>query len=169
MNLDPEKVGVMGFSAGGHLASLAATMHLPANKRSRNAHERWNSRPAFAILIYPVITLAGKAAHTYSREMLLGKNPDRSVIDSLSTHRRVDAYTPPTFLVFANNDTAVPPENGILFYKALRRFGISASLHIYDHGGHGFGMAPADPVLNTWPGLSIAWLERQGFRVKQKK
>lgn len=161
--LDAERIGILGFSAGGHLASMCATMHLPAKKKSKDILEQWSSRPAFAILIYPVITLAGAAAHNYSREMLLGKNPDNELVDSLSTHNRVNAHTPPTFLVYATDDNAVPPDNGILFYQALRKNNIPASLHIYDHGGHGFGMAPKDKVLNTWPGLSVQWLERLGY------
>src|SRR5258706_10570760 len=166
--LDPEKIGVMGFSAGGHLASMCATMHLPADKKSREKLEQFSSRPAFAILIYPVIALAGKPAHNYIREMLLGKNPDNSLVDSLSTNRRVDAHTPPTFLVYANDDGGVPPENGILFYQALRENNIPASLLIYDHGGHGFGMGPGDPVLNTWPVLCVKWLGRLGYNAKKK-
>ena len=165
---DPERVGILGFSAGGHLASMATTMHLPANKKSKNVLEQWSTRPAFSILIYPVITLAGAPAHRGSSEMLLGKNPDNALVDSLSTQNRVDKHTPPTFLVYANDDGAVPPENGILFYQALRKYNIPTSLLIYDHGGHGFGMAPKDPVLNTWPWLSVKWLERLGYRVRQR-
>lgn len=161
--LDPERIGILGFSAGGHLASMGATMHLPANKKSKDPLEQQSSRPAFAVLIYPVIDLAGKPAHRGSREMLLGKNPDNERVDSLSTFNRVDQHTPPTFLVFSNDDHVVPPENGVLFYTALRQHNIPASLHIYDHGGHGYGMAPKDPILNTWPGLCVAWLKRLGF------
>jgi acetyl esterase/lipase len=166
--LDPERIGVMGFSAGGHLASMCATMHLSPDKKYRERPEQYSSRPAFAILIYPVIVLAGKAAHNYSREMLLGKNPDNALVDSLSTNRRVNAHTPPVFLVYANDDGGVPPENGILFYQALRENNIPVSLLIYDHGGHGFGMAPNDPVLNTWPVLSVKWLERLGYGLRKK-
>lgn len=166
--LDPERVGVLGFSAGGHLASMNTTMHLAANRKSKNALEQWSTRPAFSILIYPVITLSGRSAHNGSREMLLGKNPDNALVDSLSTYNRVDAHTPPTFIVFSTDDNVVPPENGILFYQALRQHNIPSSLHIYDHGGHGYGMAPKDPVLNTWPGLSVEWLKRLGYRVKSK-
>jgi acetyl esterase/lipase len=154
--LDPSRLGILGFSAGGHLASMCATMESPAKGNSGPAS--FSSRPAFAILIYPVIALAGEAAHQYSREMLLGKNPDPARVDSLSTYRRVDERTPPTFLVYANDDKAVPPENGILFYQALRAHKVPASLHIYDHGGHGFGLAQNDPELNSWTGLSIQWL-----------
>lgn len=161
--LNPEKVGVMGFSAGGHLASMCATMQLPANPKSAVKFEQVSSRPSFAILIYPVIALAGRPAHHYSCDMLLGKNPDNALVDSLSTFRRVNEHTPPSFLVYANDDDGVPPENGILFYQALRQYNIPAALQIYDHGGHGFGMAPADPVLNTWPLLSVKWLRRLGY------
>jgi acetyl esterase/lipase len=167
--IDPERIGIIGFSAGGHLASMGATMHLLSDKKSKKPLEQWSSRPAFAILIYPVIDLAGAAAHSGSREMLLGKNPDRKLIDSLSTHNRVDEHTPPTFLVYSTDDTVVPPENGILFYQALRKHNIKTSLHIFDHGGHGYGMAPTDKVLNTWPWLSVKWLERLGYRIKPSK
>lgn len=166
--LDPDRVGILGFSAGGHLASMATTMHLNANKKSKNPLEQVSSRPAFSILLYPVIALAGAPAHRGSAEMLLGKNPDDSLVDSLSTHNRVDAHTPPTFLVYANDDNAVPPENGVLFYQALRKHHVPASLLIYDHGGHGFGMAPKDAVLNTWPWLSVKWLDRLGYRPRKK-
>lgn len=162
--LNPERIGVLGFSAGGHLSSMLTTMHLPANKKSKDPLERWSSRPAFAVLIYPVITLSGKPAHIGSRNNLLGQNPDNTLVDSLSTHNRVNEFTPPTFLVYANDDNSVPPENGILFYQALRKYNIPASLHIYDHGGHGFGMAPKDKVLNTWPSLCVEWLRRLNFR-----
>lgn len=166
LKLDPERVGIIGFSAGGHLASMCATMHLPANKKSKNTLEQWSSRPSFAILIYPVITLSGAPAHRGSAEMLLGKNPDNALVDSLSTQNRVDSHTPPTFLVYSTDDNAVPPENGILFYQALRKVNVPASLLIFDHGGHGYGMAPKDKVLNTWPWLSVKWLDRLGYRIK---
>ena len=161
--VDADKIGVLGFSAGGHLASMATTMHLPADKKGKTALDKVSSRPAFSVLIYPVIDLAGKAAHTGSRQNLLGKNPENSLVDSLSTQNRVDDFTPPTFIVFSTDDNVVPPENGILFYEALRAHGIPASLHIFDHGGHGYGMAPDDPVLNTWPTLCVAWLKRLGY------
>jgi acetyl esterase/lipase len=166
--IDEARIGIIGFSAGGHLASMATTMHLPANKKSKITLEQWSSRPAFAILIYPVITLSGAPAHIGSRENLLGKNPDNELVDSLSTQNRVNEHTPPTFLVYSADDNVVPPENGILFYQALRKYKIPASLHIYDHGGHGYGMAPADKVLNTWPWLSVKWLERLGYKLKKK-
>ncbi len=161
--IDPDKTGVMGFSAGGHLASTAATILQKANPDAVNPLERLSSRPSFAILIYPVITMDTIYAHRYSREMLLGKTPDEALVTALSTEKRVTADTPPVFLVHADDDKGVPPQNSILFYQALKKYKVPASLFIYDHGGHGFGMAPTDPLLNQWPALCMQWLKRQGF------
>lgn len=163
-HIDPDKTGVMGFSAGGHLASTAATILQKANPDAANPLERLSSRPSFAILIYPVITMDTIYAHRYSREMLLGKTPDEALVTALSTEKRVTADTPPIFLVHADDDRAVPPQNSILFYEALKKYNVPASMFIYDHGGHGFGMAPTDSVLNQWPALCVQWLQRQGFR-----
>jgi acetyl esterase/lipase len=162
--IDPEKVGIIGFSAGGHLASMCATIIDNGNTSSPDPTTRLSSRPAFAILIYPVISFIDTFSHQYSGEMLLGKDATLWMKDSLSTYRRVSSQTPPTFLVYSNDDKDVPPENGIAFYQALRRKKIPASLLIYDHGGHGYGMAPKDPVLNTWPGLAVKWLEGMGMK-----
>lgn len=161
--LDPERIGVLGFSAGGHLASTLGTMIKPSDPKSSSVLEKFGTRPAFMVLIYPVISLSTKYAHRGSAEMLLGRNPEFRLLDSLSTNNRVTAQTPPTFLVYSNDDMVVPPENGVLFYEALRKEGVAASLHIYDHGGHGYGMAPKDPVLRTWPSLCIQWLRRMGY------
>lgn len=161
--IDPERIGVLGFSAGGHLASTVGTMIKPADKKSTRVLEKFSTRPAFMVLIYPVISMSTKYAHRGSVEMLTGKNPEASLLDSLSTNTRVTNQTPPTFLVYSNDDNAVPPENGIMFYEALRKEAIPATIHVYDHGGHGYGMAPKDPVLNTWPGLCVQWLKRIGY------
>jgi acetyl esterase/lipase len=155
---NPERVGILGFSAGGHLSSMAATMHLPANKNSKDPLEHFSSRPAFAILLYPVITF-GEKAHTGSREMLIGKNPDVKMIDSLSTEKQVDKYTSPTFIIYSTDDDVVPVENGIMFYEALRKHNVPATIHIYDHGGHGYGLGGNDPVLSSWGKLSIDWIK----------
>lgn len=167
--IDPDKIGVLGFSAGGHLASTLGTMIKPGDKKSSNALEKLSTRPAFMVLIYPVISMSTKYAHRGSVEMLTGKNPEAGLLDSLSTNTRVTAQTPPTFLVYSNDDNVVPPENGIMFYEALRKEGVPASIHVYDHGGHGYGMAPKDRVLNTWPGLCLEWLRRMGYGGKGKR
>jgi len=161
--LDPDKIGVIGFSAGGHLASTLGTMLKSGDSKSKNVAERFSTRPAFMILIYPVISMSSRYAHQGSRENLLGKNPQTSLMDSLSTEKRVTAMTPPTFLVFSEDDNVVDAQNGIMFYQALKKEGVNSTLHIYDHGGHGYGMAPKDPVLNTWPWLCAQWLKRLGF------
>lgn len=163
----PDKIGILGFSAGGHLASMGTTMHLKGNADSKNPLERFDTRPAFSILVYPVISLEDPAAHQYSREMLLGKNPKASLVDSLSTYKRVNKDTPPVFLVHSSDDKVVPVENALLFYSALQKFGISSTMHIYNHGDHGYGMAPKDETLNTWPGLTIKWLKQLGYQVKE--
>ena len=163
-HIDPEKTGVMGFSAGGHLASSAATIHQKADPSAKDPLMRIDTRPSFAILIYPVITMDTLFAHRGSRNMLLGNNPDEALVTALSTEKRVNASTPPVFLVHADDDKAVPPLNSIVFYEALKKYKVPASLFIFDHGGHGFGMAPADPLLNQWPMLCVQWLQRQGFK-----
>lgn len=161
--IDPNKIGVMGFSAGGHLASTAATIHKEANLTAEKWHERFSSRPNFAILIYPVISLDTLFGHRYSREMLLGKSPTEELVIQLSTQNRVNMHTPPTWLLHADNDKAVPPKNSIVFYNSLKTFEIPAALTIFDHGGHGFGTAPYDKVLSQWPWMCIEWLRNNHF------
>lgn len=141
-----ERVGIIGFSAGGHLASMATTMHLPG------------TRPAFSMLIYPVIAMNGEIAHQGSRENLLGKNPGQQLADSVSTQNRVDKNTPPTFIVYSTDDDVVMVENGIEFYKALRKHNVPATMHIFDHGGHGYGLNLKDPVIGVWGKMSVDWI-----------
>lgn len=163
LGIDPAKTGILGFSAGGHLASMGATMPKDASPDAREPVERFDSRPAFAILVYPVISLKDSFAHRYSAAMLLGKEPAAGLAETLSTYNRVTPSTPPTFIVFSSDDKSVPPQNGIVFYEALLRNKVRAALHIFDHGGHGYGMAPKDPVLNQWPGMAVAWLAQLGI------
>jgi acetyl esterase/lipase len=163
-HIDPEKTGVMGFSAGGHLASTAATILQEGDPNAADPLKKISTRPSFAILIYPVITMDTTFAHRGSRDNLLGKTPDEALVNALSTEKRVTAATPPVFLVHADDDKAVPPANSIAFYSALKKYKVKSSMFIYDHGGHGFGMAPTDPVLNQWPTQCVQWLQRQGFK-----
>jgi acetyl esterase/lipase len=162
--IDPEKTGVMGFSAGGHLASTAATIHLKGDPNATDPLKRYNTRPSFAILMYPVITMDTTFAHRGSRDNLLGKTPDQALVDALSTEKRVNAETPPTILIHADDDKGVLPRNSIEFYLALKRNKVPASMFIYDHGGHGFGMAPQDPLLSQWPSQVVQWMQRLGFK-----
>jgi acetyl esterase/lipase len=161
--LDPTKVGILGFSAGGHLASTAATHFDRGDASAPDAVDRQNARPDFAVLVYPVIALATEYAHAGSRRHLLGDKPDAKLVESLSNERQVTADTPPCFLVHTGEDKAVPPENSLLFYKALRKAGVPAELHVYERGPHGFGLGKADPSLTTWPGLCVAWLRKHNF------
>jgi acetyl esterase/lipase len=156
--VDPKRVGIMGFSAGGHLASTAATQFDDGKPDADDPIERQGCRPDFAILCYPVITLTGPYAHAGSRRNLLGDNPPDELVKSLCNHERVTAKTPPTFLFHTSADTAVPPENSVLFYMALRANKVPAEMHIYEKGPHGVGLAPKDPVLSSWPDRLEAWL-----------
>ncbi len=162
--VSPNKIGVWGFSAGGHLASSAAT-HFDAGKGNEgDPVDRASSRPDFAILTYPVITLTEEQfVHKGSRRNLLGDNPDPSLVKLMSSELQVTPQTPPTFLVHSNEDRGVPPENSVLFYLALRKAGVPAEMHIYDKGPHGFGLGSLDAVLSTWPARLADWLRGRGM------
>ncbi|KAA9040475.1 alpha/beta hydrolase [Ginsengibacter hankyongi] len=136
-NIDVNKVGIMGFSAGGHLASTAATHFQHSYINNTN---NINLRPDFAMLIYPVISFQDNIGHIGSRDQLIGKNPSKELIDSFSNELQVTAETPTTFLVQATDDNVVPVMNSISFYEALLKYKIPAEMHIYNGGGHGFGM-----------------------------
>lgn len=161
--IQPNRIGVWGFSAGGHLASSAAT-HFDAGKSNAgDAVDAASSRPDFAILIYPVITFTEEAyVHKGSRQALLGENPDPALVKLMSSELQVTPQTPPVFLVHTSEDKAVPPENSILFYLALRKAGVPAEMHIYEKGPHGFGLGWADAVLSSWPARLQDWLRVRG-------
>ena len=157
-NIDSAKIGIMGFSAGGHLAATAGTHFDAGKKDADDPVETLSSRPDFLILIYPVITMQPPYTHQGSRESLLGKNPDDSLIQEFSNELHVTQNTPPVFIVHADDDTAVPAENSLMFYEALRKNNISTEIHIYPKGGHGFGLALGKGYLETWPDRCIDWL-----------
>jgi acetyl esterase/lipase len=149
--IKPDRIGIWGFSAGGHLAATAAT------------HFDSSNRPAFLILAYPVITFEPPFAHQGSRKNLLGDEPDAKLVQNLSNEAQVTAQTPPTFLFHTDGDKGVPAENSAQFYLALRRAGVPAELHIYERGPHGVGLAPKDPVLSSWPARLADWLKLRGL------
>ncbi|HVS36722.1 MAG TPA: alpha/beta hydrolase [Gemmataceae bacterium] len=161
--IDPNRVGIMGFSAGGHLASTAATHFDDGKADADDPIDRVGCRPDFAILAYPVITLKPPFAHMGSRKNLLGDNPDEKLVDSLCNDEQVTDKTPPTFLFHTADDNAVPVENSILFFEALRKAKVPAELHVYRHGRHGVGLAPNEPALSSWPECLEAWMKDRGL------
>jgi acetyl esterase/lipase len=162
-NIDPGRIGIMGFSAGGHLASTVGTHFDPGNPAADDPVERAGSRPDFMILVYPVISFSTEYRHGGSRTALLGGNADPELVESLSNETRVTAMTPPTFLVHTDEDRSVPAENSVLFYLALRRARVPSELHIYRQGRHGFGMTSTDPVLASWKDRCSDWMKGMGL------
>jgi acetyl esterase/lipase len=161
--IKPDRIGIWGFSAGGHLASSAGTHFDEGNQSTSDVLDRQSSRPDFMILAYPVITFHDPLAHVGSRVNLLGKTPDPALVDQFSNETQVTAKTPPTFLFHTTEDKTVPVENSIMFYSALRKAGVPAEMHIYLKGAHGVGLAPFDPVLRTWPERLADWMKVQGL------
>lgn len=158
-----DRIGVWGFSAGGHLASTAATHFEEGKADAADPVERVSTRPDFAILSYPVISFTTEYVHKGSRENLLGPNPDPKLVEWLSSELQVTSRTPPTFLFHTTEDTGVPPQNSILFYLALRKAGVPVEMHLYEKGRHGVGLAPQDPVLSTWPARLEQWMKVHGW------
>ena len=162
-SIDPHRIGVIGFSAGGHLASTIETHFDAGDANAADPIDRLSSRPDLGILIYAVVTLTMPFTHTGSRDNLLGPNASPELIDLLSNEKQVTADTPPTFLVCSDRDTAVPCENSLQFALALRRAHVPVELHLFEPGAHGFGLAVNDPVLGVWPALCETWLKGLGF------
>ncbi|HXI29466.1 MAG TPA: alpha/beta hydrolase [Vicinamibacterales bacterium] len=162
-HLAPDRIGLMGFSAGGHLASSAST-HFDAGKAdAADPIDRMSSRPDFAILGYPVITFVEAWTHQGSKTNLLGDAPDASLARSLSSETQVTAATPPAFIYQTNADTTVPAENAVAYYLALRKAGVPSELHVFRNGPHGTGLGQQDPALAEWPRLLANWLRVSGF------
>jgi len=163
--IDPGRIGVMGFSAGGHLASMAATKFDEKAYEPSDAIDDASARPNFAILCYPVIAMAQDFAHGGSRRNLLGGNfaPDSDEAKHVSSDLNVTDKTPPTFIFHTDDDTVVPAENPVSFYLALRKHKIPAEMHIYKPGPHGVGLFAGDPVLSTWSKHLTDWMRDSGF------
>ena len=161
--IDPAKIGIMGFSAGGHLASTAGTHFDSGNADAADPIDRVSCRPDFMILCYAVIALDEPFTHRGSQRNLLGKNADPALVRSLSNEKQVTPQTPPTFLFHTNEDRLVPPENSIHFYLALLRAKVPAELHVFRKGGHGLGLAHKVPGTSSWPKCCEAWLQGQGL------
>jgi acetyl esterase/lipase len=160
--LMPDRIGIMGFSAGGHLASTAGTHFDTGNASAADPIDRVGSRPDFLVLCYPVISFTNYV-HAGSKRNLIGTEPDPKLVENLSNELQVTAQTPPTFLFHTNADTGVPPENSMLFYMALRKAGVPAEIHIYERGPHGVGLAQTDEPLSSWPARLADWLRVHGL------
>ncbi|MCI0705224.1 MAG: alpha/beta hydrolase [Planctomycetia bacterium] len=164
--VDPKKIGVMGFSAGGHLASTAATHYDLGNKdRDADRIDRTSCRPDFVILAYPVITMDDTVTHKGSKNNLLGAKPDEKQIELFSNEKHVTKDTPPVFIFHTSADTAVVPENAVRFYRACKKAGVPVELHIYEKGKHGVGLG-RDPKwtggeksVATWPDRLTDWMK----------
>jgi len=159
----PDRIGVMGFSAGGHLAASAGTLFDDPDGRTGAALDAVSARPDFLVLVYPVIRLSGPIAHTGSATSLLGENATPATLERYSLDTRVAKDTPPAFLVHGGTDTAVPPENSVAFYSALRRAGVPAELHLYREGAHGIGLRPGNGPISDWPKRCAEWMAAKGL------
>jgi acetyl esterase/lipase len=156
--VDPHRVGIMGFSAGGHLASTVGTHWKHPMPKHIDSLADISSRPDFMILGYPVITMKDAFTHHGSKRMLLGKHPDPKLVKLLSNEEQVTKRTPPTFIVQGTNDQTVPVKNSLVFYKALHEHDVPVEMHLFERGPHGFGLAQDDPVLSIWPRLCENWM-----------
>lgn len=162
--VDPRRVAVMGFSAGGHVAASLSTRYADEVYALTDAADRLSARPDLSALIYPVIDMSLPHAHRGSREALLGASPSPGLEAAYSPHRHVNAQTPPTFLVHSADDDSVPVENSLSYLEALRAGKVAAEAHIFEEGGHGFGirLAAGKPAA-AWPDLFLAWAGRKGL------
>ena len=163
----PDHIGMWGFSAGGHLTASAGTMFDAGDAAAADPIERASSRPDFLILAYPVITMEDPYVHKGSRLYLLGNAPTQEQMDAMSAELHVTAQTPPTFLFTTTDDHTVPVLNSVMFYTALVKAGVPAEMHIFQHGAHGSGLAPANPQLQPWTDLLIKWMRERGYAAAQ--
>ena len=159
-NINPTRIGVMGFSAGGHLAGTASTMY---NENVYQAVDDISARPDFSILIYGVLSMQSDITHKGSQTNLLGTTPEKELAEKFSNELRIDDQTPPAFLVHSADDKSVPVENSIRYFQALKSRNIPAELHIYESGGHGYGLAPNGGTESQWPEACKQWLLKHGW------
>lgn len=164
LNVNPQKIGVLGFSAGGHLAASLETRYDEEVYDPVDKADTLPARPDFAGLVYPVISMKAPTAHAGSAERLLGERPGAQQRAAYSAQNRVRPETPPTFLLHAGDDGSVPVENSLLMYAALRKAGVAAEMHLFEQGGHGFGLRNAQqPPLSIWPQQFYDWAASHGF------
>lgn len=161
-SLDPDRIGIMGFSAGGHLASTAGTHFDDGKPTATDPVERVSSRPDFMILVYPVIVMGQKATHQGSMTNLLGKDPPQELVERFSNEKQVTDRTPPTFLAHALDDKPVPPDNSKAFYDALKTHKVPSEYLELPSGGHGLN-GYKGPMWDEWQSKSLAWLAKMKF------
>ncbi|MCK5942486.1 MAG: alpha/beta hydrolase [Planctomycetes bacterium] len=159
--IDPERIGVLGFSAGGHLAASACVHHDAGDREAADAIDRQSCRPDFAVLCYPVIAFGQPFAHRGSQRNLLGEHAPEELVARMSCERQVDASTPPTFLWHTTEDRGVSLQNSLSYYAALHRAGVPCELHCFEQGRHGIGLGKGLPAA-TWPDLCRRWLVARG-------
>ena len=157
--IHPEKIGIAGSSAGGHLASTVGTRFDYGNEESNKPLEKISSRPDFMLLLYPVITFREEFGHMGSRKNLIGEGNDWKLVEKYTIEMHVTPETPPTFLVLADDDKSVVPRNSVEFYLALKENNVPAEMHIFAEGGHGFGMNKKNLPVDQWPELFLNWLK----------
>jgi acetyl esterase/lipase len=155
-HISANKIGVMGFSAGGHLAATASTLY---NEKVYEVSDTVSARPDFSLLIYPVISMDLTITHLGSRENLIGKNPSPAQVKRFSNELNVNAQTPPAFIVHSINDEAVPPMNSVNYAFALQKNHVISELHLYEKGGHGYGLGRSTDTESTWPAACVKWLK----------
>ena len=158
--INPEKIGIMGFSAGGHVASTISTHY---NEKVYDPVDSTNARPNFSLLIYPVISMDSTITHSGSRVNLLGSSPTPERVMHFSNELQVNEQTPPAFVVHSLDDDVVPVQNSIKYALAMKKHHVPCELHIYESGGHGYGMAPGGSTQSMWPEVCLKWLDANRF------
>jgi acetyl esterase/lipase len=159
-NINPRKIGIIGFSAGGHLASTLST-HF--GQKVYDLKDTISARPDFSLLIYPVISFGTSVTHSGSRKNLIGLNPPEEAIMHFSNELQISDKTPPAFLVHSADDRVVPVKNSILYFEGLQKNNIATELHVYQKGGHGYGLSINKGTQSSWPELCLNWLKDLGF------
>jgi acetyl esterase/lipase len=159
-NINPRKIGVIGFSAGGHLASTIST-HF--DEKVYDVNDTVSARPDFSILMYPVITMDASFTHMGSRRNLIGENPSEEAIERFSNELQINEKTPPAFLVHSADDKAVLLKNSMTYYQGLVKYNIPSELHIFQKGGHGYGLAVNKGTQAAWPELCLSWMKASGL------